>query len=214
MPAVVSFSFPPLVIPSRSVKTPPPLFTGNVLVDQVMGGVPRANLTEICGTESAGSTGLLLSLLQQTTANGEFCALIDWQDAFDPSSASAMGLELNRLLWVRCNRNLEHALKATDLLIKAAGFGVVALDLVGVSPRLLQRIPIASWFRLRHGAEQSGTALVVTSQDLHTGSCSRLQIEVHQEQSMWSATLLQGIKAQLRLGKRNHLRAASFRVER
>jgi len=55
-------------------------------------------------------------------------------------------VQLPHLLWVRCAGNAEKALKATDLIIQAGGFGVVALDLAGVAPRDARRISLASCF--------------------------------------------------------------------
>src|SRR5439155_26473885 len=66
------------------------------------GGLPRGALTEIFGPDSSGRTSLLLSLLAQMTAREEACALVDSTDAFDPHSAEAAGVDLRRLLWVRC----------------------------------------------------------------------------------------------------------------
>ena len=37
-----------------------------------------------------------------STARQEACALVDASDAFDPESAIAAGIDLKRLLWVRC----------------------------------------------------------------------------------------------------------------
>jgi len=68
------------------------------------GGLPRGALTEIFGPDSSGRTSLLLSLLAQMTAREEACALVDSTDAFDPQSAEAAGVDLRRLLWVRCAR--------------------------------------------------------------------------------------------------------------
>ena len=68
------------------------------------GGLPRGALTEIFGPDSSGRTSLLHSLLAQMTAREEVCALVDSTDAFDPHSAEAAGVDLRRLLWVRCAR--------------------------------------------------------------------------------------------------------------
>ncbi len=191
-----------------------PLSTGSQAVDGISGGIPRATLTEIVGHASSGRTGLMWSLLQRATTAGEFCVLVDVQDTFDPASAMTAGVHLARLLWVRCSGHLEHALKATDLLTRAGGFGVVVLDLSGTPGRITRRMPVASWFRLRHGAEQSGAALVVISEQIQAGSCSRVQLEVRQKQCLWSAKLLRGIAASAGLRKRNQARIASFDVSR
>ena len=83
-------------------------------VDDATGGLPRGCLTEIVGPASSGRTSLLLSILAQATAREEICALVDAEDAFDPASAAAAGVRLERLIWVR-SRGAERALKAAEI---------------------------------------------------------------------------------------------------
>ncbi|MGD0469648.1 MAG: hypothetical protein ABSA54_14805 [Terriglobales bacterium] len=71
-------------------------------LDSLTGGLARGCLTEICGTTSSGRTSVLLFALARATERGEICALVDASDAFDPASAAAAGMEMSRLLWVRC----------------------------------------------------------------------------------------------------------------
>jgi recombination protein RecA len=82
--------------------SPEMVSTGVPAIDALTGGLPRGALTEIVGPTSSGRTSLLLSLLAQATARQEACALVDASDAFDPESAVAAGIDLKRLLWVRC----------------------------------------------------------------------------------------------------------------
>jgi hypothetical protein len=174
---------------ASSVQAPPPISTG-IGID-----VPRATLTELTGGVSSGRTALVLTLLRQVTSQGEYCALVDVQDTFDPVSSAAAGIELSRLLWVRCGGNVEHALKAADLLVRAGGFGMVVLDISGASAVTIRRIPVASWFRLRHGAEHSGAALVVTGEQIEAGSCAKVQLGVRRKEILWTAKLLRGIRS-------------------
>ena len=71
-------------------------------LDLLTGGLARGCLTEICGLASSGRTSVLLFALARATQRGEVCALVDASDAFDPASAAAAGMEMSRLLWVRC----------------------------------------------------------------------------------------------------------------
>jgi hypothetical protein len=48
----------------------------------------------------------LLSALTCATQRGEVCALVDASDALDPGSAVAAGVEMKRLLWVRCGKTV------------------------------------------------------------------------------------------------------------
>src|SRR5579863_4351177 len=131
------------------------LSTGIPAIDRLTsGGIPRGTLTEICGTESTGRTALVFALLGNATQCGECCAWIDAEGAFDPASAVEAGVVMDRVLWVNCGGNAQHALKATDLLIQAGGFGLVVLDLADTPDVTARRISQASWFRLRHAAER------------------------------------------------------------
>src|SRR6266849_3694136 len=71
-------------------------------LDLLTGGIARGCLTEVCGTASSGRTSVLLLALARATQRGEICALVDASDAFNPASAAAAGMEMSRLLWVRC----------------------------------------------------------------------------------------------------------------
>ena len=84
----------------RSV--PEMVSSGIPQLDWLTGGLARGCLTEICGTASSGRTSVLLSALAHATRRGEICALLDASNAFDPASAMAAGMEMSRLLWVRC----------------------------------------------------------------------------------------------------------------
>jgi hypothetical protein len=77
--------------------------SGVLAIDALTGGLPRGCLTEICGPASSGRTTLLLSALAAATRRGEFCVVVDTSDALDPHSAAAAGVDLDRLLWVRCS---------------------------------------------------------------------------------------------------------------
>src|SRR5208282_4596019 len=89
---------------SRLEARPAPeiVSSGIPQLDLLTGGLARGCITEICGSASSGRTGVLLFALAQATQRGEVCALVDASDAFDPASATAAGMEMSRLLWVRC----------------------------------------------------------------------------------------------------------------
>jgi hypothetical protein len=171
---------------------------GEFLPSEV-GEIPRGALTEIAGAASSGCTSLLYSLLATASSGQEFCALLDAEDAFDPESAAAAGVRLSQVLWVRCGGNVEHALKAADLVAQAGGFGFVAIDLGDSPTKIIRRIPLAAWFRLRHAVENTSTALVVLAQQIHAHSCSALKIELSRSRTLWQGQspgcLLEGFEA-------------------
>ncbi len=73
-------------------------------IDRLSGGLPRGSLSEICGSASSGRTSVLLAALAAATRREEVCALVDATDALDAVSAASAGVDLERLLWVRCGR--------------------------------------------------------------------------------------------------------------
>jgi hypothetical protein len=176
------------------------------------GGIPRGALTEICGNESSGRTALMFALLGRATGRGECCAWIDAAGAFDPASAAEAGVELERVLWVNCGGNAEHALKSADLLIQAGGFGLVVMDLADTADAAARRISLASWFRLRHAAERTGAALVAIERQIHARSCSTLQIEIRATRAVWMGNLLRGVAARAESRKHYRSRTAEFTV--
>jgi hypothetical protein len=132
--------------------------TGVSAIDQLLGGGwPRGALSELCGRRSSGRTSVLMASLAASLRAGHATALIDADGMLDPRGAAAAGVPLDQLLWVRAGGR--QALRATDLLIGAGGFGLVALDLGEES----SRIPSAAWVRLKHAAERQRTAVIVAA---------------------------------------------------
>ncbi|HWC98311.1 MAG TPA: hypothetical protein VG456_16240 [Candidatus Sulfopaludibacter sp.] len=173
--------------------------TGIAEIDSATGGLPRGCLTEIFGPASSGRTSLLISILAEATARQEVCALVDADDAFDPVSAVAAGVRLDRLIWIRSNKSAEQALSAADLLIQGGGFGVVALDLGDTPQAMARRISMTSWFRLRRAVEHTPTVLVTVARQSNAKTCASLMVECTRERAEWSGTpgssrLLRGIR--------------------
>ena len=130
------------------------------------GGLPRGQVSELAGPHSSGRTTLLLQLLGAATRGGEIAALVDTCDHLDVASASAAGIDLERLLWIRgeagpIDRLVDRALKALNLVLQAGGFGVVVLDLADVPPRVLKSLPFTTWLRVQRIVEGSDTACLL-----------------------------------------------------
>lgn len=94
-------------IPSALTPMPrairPVAATGVKAVDDLLdGGLPIGAISEFAGPESSGRTALALSFAAGVTRAGSVCAWIDVCDGFDPESAAAAGVDLSRILWVRC----------------------------------------------------------------------------------------------------------------
>ncbi len=181
------------------VDRPEVCLTGIAEVDAIAGGLPQGCLTEIYGSVSSGRTSLMLAALAHATVDENVCALVDTNDAFDPASAAAAGVRLERLLWVRCGGNAEHALKAADLLLQSGGFGLVVMDLADTPAIHARRISMTSWFRLRRAVEYTPTVLLVVEQQPLAKTCASLTLEMRREKSAWPGApgcsrLLRGIR--------------------
>jgi hypothetical protein len=161
-------------------------------------GLARGVLAEVYGKRSSGRTSAALHLLAQSSSQGEICAMVDLYDSFDPASAADAGVHLDRLLWVRCGGNAEHAMRAADLLLHAGGFGMILLDLCEASPRMLNRIPLSYWYRFRRAIEQTPTILLLCA-DMSQARSASLQVETKRKRSSWSGEapfrLLRGLEA-------------------
>jgi hypothetical protein len=157
-------------------------------LDGFLGGCPRGRITEIAGGASAGRNSILHRLLAQASANGEYCAIVDTSNAFDPESAAAAGVRLDTLVWVRCSGNAEHAMKTADLLIHSGGFGVVALDFCDTPAQSTRRIPLSYWHRFRRAVENTSTVLAVLGREPHAKSCATLLVEVKRTQTQFTGS--------------------------
>jgi len=153
----------------------------------IFGGLPRGAMTEVFGPASSGRASFMLSVLAHATEHQEICAIVDTSNSFDPNSASQAEINFERLLWIRCANNLEHAFKSTDLLLQGGGFGLVVLDLGDVAAKEAKRIISSWWYRFRRVLEATPTALIVIAEESCVRSCATLALELKQETWLWSS---------------------------
>jgi recombination protein RecA len=83
---------------------------------------------------------------------------------------------------------LEQALKATDLLLQAGGFGLIVLDIADIPISAARRIPLTTWFRFRRTVENTSMALIVVEQHPHAKSCASLVMDFATQESRWTET--------------------------
>jgi len=281
--------------------------TGITELDALLrGGFPRGSLIELCGTSSSGRTSVSFSLLAQATARQETCAFVDVSDSLDPMSLAAAGVDLARVLWIRCGnaaagvpskkncsspqrqmpsspatarekvkhgmagwthprdqirgvenaipqvmghadkskkyslkvnakmpapaspnntpqltlppssapqngnnflrqsngknkpwKTLEQALKVTDLLLHAGGWGVVVFDLGNISWADARRIELSTWFRFRRAIENTSTILLLLGEDSCAKSCSSVVLRCERKSESWSSASAPGHFSQL-----------------
>lgn len=189
--------------------------TGIASLDRQIGGIPQGALTQIHAAPSlsSGKTALLVSLMAQMTRSEQFCALVDTGDCFDPASAEAAGVNLARVLWVRCGRKqrlkpLEQAFKAADILVQNGGFGLIAVDLGNVDEKLVRKVPLTTWFRFARVVEKMPAALVFLLPCPAAQSCAGLTLRLECAEPGWSsegkishAQLLAQLQCEVEIGR-------------
>jgi hypothetical protein len=172
-----------------SLPWPAAPFAAAALTETLRGGIPRGQLSEIHGPVSSGRTSLAWAALAAATARGEWVALIDTFDRFDPERAQEAGVMLSRLLWIRgqalskttgaidpawipgersvqgpgtlLERTIDRAIKAFNLVAQSGVCTMVVLDLVDVPDTTLGRVPRSTWLRLQRVVEETEVALLL-----------------------------------------------------
>jgi hypothetical protein len=187
-----------------------PLTTSVAQLDSLLGGgLPRGCLVELVGRGSCGRFATLLATLKMVTDSGEAAALVDQGEQLDPRLAVGLGLDLERLLWLR-PRTLPDALAAAELLV-STGFGLVAVDL-GLPP-VRGRASVAAWLRLARASMSHRAVALVGSPYQLSGCAATAVVAAGGGRGQWSGVsgtprLLHGVQARLevirRRGQRPH----------
>lgn len=212
-------------LPKQDAPRYPPAPTGwRALDERLRGGLPRGAISEVTGPESSGRTGLIFSLLAQETARGAATAYVDAADALDPRSAAAAGVALEQVLWVRCDpreppryereRRPDQAWQAANLIAAAGGFGLIVVDLGGLSQRRLRVWQRRPWVRLQQAVEHTATSLVVLAEAHVAGSAAVVVTRLERRGVDWrGGVLLDGIEAEAAVvkGKLGEIRGARGR---
>jgi recombination protein RecA len=152
----------------------------------LLNGLARGTLVEASGARSSGKTSICVHILAQATKSGEVCAVVDMHNSFHPDSAAANGVQLERVLWVRCKCNPEYTMRATDLLLQAGGFGIVLLDLSEAQARILNRIPLSYWYRFQRAIQNTPTILLVCADAPQAKAASRCSLECQAKSFSWT----------------------------
>ena len=180
-----------------------PLPTSLAGLDHLLGGgLPRGELVELVGRGSCGRFAALLATLRAVTGAGEAAALVDQGAQLDPQAAAELGVDLERLLWLR-PQNLSDSLAAAELLVHT-GFPLIALDL-GLPP-VRGRAPLAAWLRLARNAATHHAVVLVGSPYRLSGCAAGVVVAGGRGRGDWSrggaSRLLSGLRSSLHLARR------------
>ncbi|MCW5963334.1 MAG: hypothetical protein KIT83_04785 [Bryobacterales bacterium] len=204
-------------LPALRVPALPPSATGVQALDALLGGgFARGCMTEVSSALSAGGTGVALAAVAAAAGRGEAVAYIDATDSFHPESAAQAGVELRRLLLVRCRWPRE-AWDAVNLVVGAGGFGLIVLDLLGTaSLRQLREWQARPWLKLQRSIDHTATALLVLSPhqpSQESGLCAQVpaaRLELGSGQARWRgqegvSLVLSGLESTARLAYRRSM---------
>jgi hypothetical protein len=190
-------------------------------------------VSELVGARSTGRTSVLWATLAAATARGEVVGLVDAVDRFDPASAAGAGVDLARVLWVRgpnltvelarpavIERAVHQAIRALDLIMRAGGFSIVALDVADVPARHLRALPWTTWLRLAHTNEGRDAVCLLVGESAMgksaRGTSVHLQAECRWTGASPQSRRLSGLTVQLRTGANGHahveVRSSRFEV--
>lgn len=274
--------------------------TGIMALDELLqGGLPQGAVSELVGPECSGRTAIAHSFIAKVTQAEKVCAWIDVTNALDPASAAAAGVDLRRLLWVRCGagekrtpdaryeftlpekyliapeikkglhgggfgghpRNeikglssalgdllspqvmaprcaepqhharpsqesavpvtpwvssvqrhrtvsakpwsrMEQALRSADLLLQAGGFSAIVLDMGGLAPEFISRVPLATWFRYRAAAERTQSSILLLTQYACAKSSAELMLRLQPAEAIRDeSTVFTGIRPCIQLAR-------------
>lgn len=177
--------------------------TGIDSLDRALhGGWRRGEVSELIGGPSSGRASVLAATLAAASARGEIVALVDTFDRADPVTLAAAGVDLSRVLWVRgpalgpsaratvASPAVLRAVRALDLIVRAGGFGVVALDLVGAPASALRDLAMSTWLRLAQANAGRPTACLLIGDQPMGRSARGVTVRLASARR-WSGTSLQ-----------------------
>lgn len=105
--------------------------TGSLGFDHALGvgGWPRGRIIEIYGRESSGKTTLALHAIAECQRAGGTAAFIDAEHALDPVYASALGVDIDRLLFHQPSSG-EDALQTVQKIVDTGSVDLIVVDSV------------------------------------------------------------------------------------
>ena len=134
--------------------------TGSIGLDDAIGigGFPKGRVIEISGQESCGKSTLTLINIAEIQRNGKICAYIDGEQAFDPTYAKRLGVDVDNLI-ITQPTTMEDAFDILHNLIKSRLIDYIVYD--STNALVVKRI-----FEGEVGDANMGRSALVMSQEL------------------------------------------------
>uniref|UniRef100_A0A0D9VA52 Glucan endo-1,3-beta-D-glucosidase n=1 Tax=Leersia perrieri TaxID=77586 RepID=A0A0D9VA52_9ORYZ len=182
---------------SRTRRTPI-ISTGSLKLDIALGigGLPKGRMVELFGKEASGKTTLALHVVKEAQKKGGCCAYIDAENAFNPSVAEAIGVNVEKLLITQPD-SAENSLSIVNTLV-GGSIDVVVIDSVAA---LIPRCELEGEIYMNSEDVQSRLMTRALRKIQHTLSRSEtLIIFVNQVRTKLSSNQLPGIFKEVACG--------------
>lgn len=106
--------------------------TGVLPIDHLLdGGIPTGRFTELFGAYSTLKSYIALSCIAQTQKSGGTCAIVDTEHAYDPTWATAIGVDTDDLIY-QSPETGEEAVDVTEVLVRN-GVDLIVWDSVAAT---------------------------------------------------------------------------------
>ena len=105
---------------------------------------------------------------------------------------------------------IEQALRVTDLLLQAGGFGAIVLDMGSLAAEHVSRIPLATWFRYRAAAERTQSSVLLLTQHACAKSSAGLVLRLEGGGVLTQeATVVAGFARRMEVARQRFVEAES-----
>lgn len=115
--------------------------TGSLKLDRAIGGqkkilgIPRGRVSILWGPKGAGKSTISYHIITNAQEMGLKAALVDWEFSFDPEYASACGVDIETLLFVRTYKeetgamfSAEDGWEIIETLVNTGEVGLIVVD--------------------------------------------------------------------------------------
>ena len=120
-----------MTLDSKTIVPCPVIPTGSLELDVALGvgGIPRARVSEIYGTEGGGKTTLALHVIAKAQKADGWAGFVDAEHALDVAYAQALGVRLDRIDFSQPSSG-EEALEIVSMMVDSAAYDVIVVDSV------------------------------------------------------------------------------------
>lgn len=145
------------------------------LNEQLGGGLPKGQLTEIIDGGKGGGGLVLAALLAGARRKGRYVVWVDVGCGFSPEGIPRH--DLDSLLWVGCS-SAKEAVEALDTVSRDGNFSLFLVDLRGSTPRDWRSVRANQWQRILGQLRQNeASAVLFAAESVTAAAKHRVRVE-------------------------------------